>query len=176
LSARTTPIVAAACLSLDAATKFWALHHLQQGTVHQFIPGVLTLILTTNTGGAFGLGHQHKELKTVLAVALTLALVSYAISRERSPHKLAELERLGLGMMIGGSLGNILDRMMLGHVTDFLNFAFMEFPVFNVGDALIDVGVAAMLLAACPPLNRSISSMLSKSWCRCYPGKHVDKS
>ena len=57
------------------------------------------------------------------------------------------LERTGIGFIFGGALGNLLDRFMKGSVTDFLDFAFMTFPVFNVADAMIDVGIGLILIS-----------------------------
>ena len=140
-----TPGISILCLSADITTKSWALANLHPGQLLPFIPWILNLTLTTNIGGAFGLGNQCGWLMTVLAITLSLGLLIYVIYRERSSNPPSNLERLGLGLVLGGALGNIFDRIVLGQVTDFLSFAFVSFPIFNLADALIDVGVAIII-------------------------------
>jgi signal peptidase II len=142
-----TPLVAISTIAVDAATKAWALSSLQSGVIYPFIPGILQLTLTTNTGGAFGIGKDHKEIMLLLAATIAGGIIYWIVHRERDTNMppLA-IERVGLGLLLGGAVGNIWDRLILGKVTDFLDFAFMDFPVFNVADALIDVGVVLIII------------------------------
>lgn len=142
-----SPLVAILTLVADAASKAWALASLESGVVYPFIPGILQLTLTTNTGGAFGIGKDHKEIMLLLAATIAGGIIYWIIHRERDKdHRPLTIERVGLGLLLGGALGNIWDRLVMGRVTDFLDFAFMDFPVFNVADALIDVGVALIII------------------------------
>lgn len=135
-------------VALDAAAKFWALNVLQMGDTKPFVPGFLQFTLTTNTGGAFGIGRQFKELMTLLPMLICAALVYWIWHRDRSGQPLSKLEQVGFGLVIGGALGNIIDRVARGRVTDFLEFSFVSFPVFNVADALIDVGIALLIFSS----------------------------
>ncbi|MBZ0186402.1 MAG: signal peptidase II, partial [Candidatus Obscuribacterales bacterium] len=82
-----------------------------------------------------------------LATVLTMAIFSWSIKRQfeiPAPHV---LESIGLGCITGGAIGNLIDRYTQGKVTDFLDFAFINFPVFNVADVLIDTGIALVIIA-----------------------------
>ena len=94
-----------------------------------------------NSGIAFGLFASATAVVTLLtAVAVTWMLVFFARSGARHPVLPA-----ALGLLIGGSVSNLVDRVRLGHVTDFLDFE--RWPAFNLADTFIVVGVAALLLA-----------------------------
>ena len=94
-----------------------------------------------NDGGAFGIfGGQN----TVLAVSAVVAIGVVAIYYFFPPMD-HWLIRSGLALILGGAVGNLLDRIYQGHVTDFIDF--IHFPAFNVADAAINVGVAAIVIA-----------------------------
>lgn len=111
-----------------------------------FIEGFLRLTLTTNTGAAFSLGANNGSFMTITAVVLTLALAVWLGSRIARGQAVPLIELIGLSCIIGGSLGNLTDRFSQGHVTDFLEFAFFSFPVFNLADAFINIGLGLVLI------------------------------
>jgi len=76
---------------------------------------------------------------------MTLALIAWAVKRELGNTPVHMLDRFGLGCLIGGALGNLFDRFTRGRVTDFLDFTFINFPVFNVSDMLIDAGIGLLI-------------------------------
>ncbi len=133
--------------TLDRLSKNWALGNLQMHNSQPFIDGFLKLTLTTNTGAAFSLGANNGAFMTVTAVVLTAALTAWVASRIARRQPIPILELVGLSCIIGGSLGNLTDRFLQGHVTDFLEFAFFTFPVFNVADACINIGLGLVLIA-----------------------------
>ena len=139
-------ILLAAALALDYLSKTWVRANLDYGQTQQFLPGLINLTRSVNTGGAFGIGRGNGILMTCLASAIVLAIVFWSIQRERSKSPLNTLERCGIATIIGGALGNLLDRITRGEVTDFLEFAFIQFPIFNVADALIDVGAGLVII------------------------------
>lgn len=141
-------VTAAVVIVLDAAAKHWALSTLQIGETKPFVPGLLQFTLTTNTGGAFGLWRELKELMLVLPILICSGIVYWIWKRERSSEPLSRIEQVGFGMLLGGALGNIADRLIRGRVTDFIEFAFVQFPVFNVADALIDVAIVLLIIAS----------------------------
>jgi len=104
---------------------------------------------TRNIGISLGLLNATTETGRWMLVALTSAIalgVAYWISREKS-----RLDQFALGMVLGGALGNILDRTLHGYVVDFADLHFGEFRpflIFNVGDAAISIGVVILLLHA----------------------------
>lgn len=122
------------------------------------IPNVLHLTYTENSGGAFGiLGGQS----AVLLLGSTVAVAFVLWMLLRGPHTRATA--LGCGLILGGAAGNFLDRLIAGPVTDFLDLRFwplQEWPVFNVADTAIVLGVSVLLLAALkkPVSHQPISS------------------
>lgn len=134
--------------ALDRASKQWALAHLDRGDLVVFWPGLIDFDLITNTGAAFSVGHDQGDLMKYIALAVTIILAAWSARRLIKSPRPAYLERIGAGLVLGGSLGNLFDRFSQGFVTDFIRFAFIDFPVFNIADALIDVGVAFILFEA----------------------------
>lgn len=139
------PVVSALCLAVDFFTKEWARDLLIPYEGSAFIPGLMRFFLTTNTGGAFSLGANNFYLMTCMATITTLGLVAWMLRRESS--LVSNVERVGLGFLFGGACGNLLDRFSQGKVTDFLEFTFINFPVFNCADVFIDVGIGLILIA-----------------------------
>src|SRR5689334_15705383 len=110
---------------------------------------IFNLTYTENNGISLGLLNATNPVGRWMLVALTGAIaigVAYWIGREKN-----RADQMALGMVLGGALGNILDRIRFGYVVDFadLHFgAFRPFLVFNVGDAAISIGVVILLLRA----------------------------
>jgi len=130
----------------DRSSKIWILSHVNSGENLPFLPGLLQLELVRNTGAAWSLGRDHAPLMTALACLYTLGFSLWGLHRIRLAKDAAWLERVGAGLIIGASCGNLYERFTVGSVTDFLKFAFINFPIFNLADALIDVGVVFILL------------------------------
>jgi len=118
------------------------------GDEHYFLP-IFSFTLTHNEGISLGLLNATNPVGRWMLVALTSAIavaVAVWIGRERN-----NADKIALGMVLGGALGNILDRTLHGYVTDFLDLhfgAWRPFLVFNVGDAAISIGVVILLLRA----------------------------
>ena len=144
--ATATPFACA--LTADIFTKIWANNALLQGRSVPFIPSFLQLSLTRNTGIAFGIGQGHAVVTTAIGCTIFLAILAWIIWRERGAQKLSGLELSGAGFILGGALGNIFDRVCHGEVTDFLEFVFVSFPVFNVADVMIDVGAGLVIISS----------------------------
>ena len=133
------------CLLADSTSKEWARNQLITGDPFRVIPGVIRFYLTHNTGAAFSLGAGNSYLMTALASLVTLSLVAWMLKRESS--LVSNVERVGLGFLFGGACGNLLDRFSQGQVTDFIEFTFINFPVFNCADVFIDIGIGLILIA-----------------------------
>jgi signal peptidase II len=137
------PLVAAVVIAVDQITKTWALHHTDPG---RHVIGPINLVLTFNSGAAFSLGGGLTPIIETVAVALViwLALISRRATRSGS---LAVA--VGLGLLLGGALGNLADRVFRHHHSSVIDFiqAVSWWPVFNVADASIVVGVFVLVLA-----------------------------
>lgn len=123
----------------DQLTKWWAGRVLVPGESHPVLPGIFHLTLVRNTGVAFGL-FAHAGM-IVLIVTAGIVAVLVITSMRRPP--ISPLVSVAMGLVLGGATGNLLDRLRLGAVIDFLDFR--VWPVFNVADSCITVG--AVLLA-----------------------------
>lgn len=138
-------LTAAAVLTLDQVTKRAVAARLPEGArwpgPEHPISNVFTFTHIHNTGMAFGLGQGYSQLFLVLALVVTTILIVWQWRLEPE----ARLMRLALGLQVGGALGNAFDRVRQGWVTDFLDF--QVWPVFNVADSAISVGV--VILAWC---------------------------
>lgn len=129
-------------LLLDQASKRWAVERLLPGPEIELWPGVFHLTYVENTGAAWSLFADSAEfLKWVsLGVAVALALLAIRGS------SLGRWEQVGYGLVWAGAMRNGIDRFLNGYVVDFFNFVWIGFPVFNVADVAINVGVACLLV------------------------------
>ena len=143
--------VALVVLVVDQLAKWFVTHPLglnQLGDQLVLLP-IFNFTYTENEGISLGLLNASNPVGRWMLVAVTSAIavgVAVWIGRERN-----RLDRLALGMVVGGALGNILDRVRFGYVVDFadLHFgAWRPFLVFNVGDAAISIAVVILLLRA----------------------------
>ncbi len=135
--------VSAAFFALDQLTKMFVRANLPLNTsAGEIIPGVLRLLHVQNVGAAFSLGEGMGSAFVLLAVAVVAATVWYLW---KTP-MLSRVETVGLAMVAGGAVGNALDRLLFGYVTDFFACEFIDFPVFNVADIGITVGVVVAFI------------------------------
>ena len=151
----------AAAVVADQLTKTAALSLLSQGTAVPVLPG-LNLSLGFNTGASFGMMGGFMAGKPLLMAALTGALtIAFAVMAFRAQNA---LERAGFALVVGGALGNIIDRLRQGAVTDFLDVYWRDWhwPTFNVADIAITLGTV-LILAASLPLRRRKEPVLDQS-------------
>jgi signal peptidase II len=142
--ALTLYAAAGVAYALDRLTKAWAEHLLAGRPPVTIFPHVVQLNLTTNSGGAFGLG-ESAPLLFAGATLLVSGLIVWASFRQRQvAHAVA------LGLVLGGALGNLTDRALRGdgfldgRVVDFIDFR--VWPVFNLADAAIVLGAVLLVL------------------------------
>ncbi|MCL2883639.1 MAG: signal peptidase II, partial [Coriobacteriia bacterium] len=108
-----------------------------------FIPGFLDFHLVYNQGAAWGIFTGARSYFVVVAVVSLVLVAGYLLLRRKHPPLVA----LALGLFAGGTLGNGFDRLMHGQVVDFLHPLFVDFPVFNVADSGLTVGVILLIIA-----------------------------
>jgi signal peptidase II len=151
----------AATVLADQLTKAAALSLLLQGTAVPVLPS-FNLTLGFNEGASFGMMGGVMAGKPLLMAALTGALtLTFTVMAFRAQHA---LERAGFALVVGGALGNIIDRVQQGAVTDFLDVYWRDWhwPTFNVADIAITLG-AVLILAASLPLRRRKEPVLDQS-------------
>lgn len=137
----------------DQLSKAAALSLLSRGEVMPVLPG-FNLTLGFNEGASFGILSGVMTGKPVLMPALTGVLtLIFAVMAFRARHT---LERCGLALVVGGALGNIIDRLRQGAVTDFLDLFWREWhlPTFNGADIAITLGALCILVASFPSRSR----------------------
>lgn len=131
--------------ALDQVTKALAMSSAKALTVGIDVFPFFNLVLTRNTGVTFGMfaGQSLGQWPVILFTGAVVAVLSVWLSRASDPRQTA-----ALGAIIGGALGNILDRFRLGGVTDFLDFHLSGYhwPAFNLADTAIVCGVATLIL------------------------------
>ena len=138
--------LAAAVILLDQVTKWAVLGNFVYGERRE-ITGFFNLVLVYNKGAAFSMFASADGWQTpllILFAVVAAAIVSYLIVRNREKRVLC----LGLALILGGALGNLVDRLRFGHVVDFLDFHAMgwHWPAFNVADSGITVGALLLIL------------------------------
>ncbi len=133
----------------DQLSKLWITTVLAPYEIVPVIPGFFNLTRITNTGAAFGLlGSAPPSVTRVIFVAVAVvALVVLGVFAWRSRHQ-HRLVGIGIGLVAGGALGNLVDRVRLGAVIDFLDFFLGSYhwPAFNLADSAITVGVGCLLV------------------------------
>ncbi|WP_257386709.1 signal peptidase II [Tahibacter caeni] len=143
-------LLSALLIALDQWTKHLVLAHLQEGVPVAVIPGFLNWMLAFNTGAAFSFladaGGWQRWGFSVLAVTISLVLAAWLA---RTPRR-DWLTALPLALVIGGAIGNLIDRLRFGHVVDFVQVYHGDwtFPAFNVADSAISVGAVLLALAS----------------------------
>ena len=147
--------LAALVVLLDQWSKVLALEHLDYGRPLKLLP-VLNLTLQYNTGAAFsflsGAGGWQRWLFSTVALVASVVIFVWLARLKRGERLLA----LSLSLILGGAIGNLWDRLQLGHVVDFVSVHYGPhyFPTFNVADAAVSVGAGLMILDAIIQVRR----------------------
>jgi signal peptidase II len=135
-------------IALDQTTKHIALSELQPLTPQAVIPGFLNWTLAFNSGAAFsflaGADGWQRWLFASLAIGVSLMLAFYLSRTQRRDWRNAA----PFALIIGGALGNLIDRLRSGHVTDFIQVYHQDwaFPAFNIADSAISIGAVMLVL------------------------------
>ncbi len=132
----------AAVVLLDQISKAWAEQTLPSGISRPLLPGLLDLQLVYNRGAAFSMLTEATTLLGLISAGVAMAIVVW-LWRQR---ELPLLQRCAAGLLLGGTLGNGLDRWRLGAVIDFLALTPIAFPVFNLADVAINLAVVCLVL------------------------------
>ena len=143
----TIGLVALLTLVLDQWSKAWVRSHLAPLDSWAIIPGAekyFTITRSSNTGAAFGMLKGAGAFFVIVAVVIIAAILYYAYQMQEQ----STILNIALGLEVGGALGNLMDRIRFGQVTDFIDFKIWPrynlWPTFNLADAAITVGVILM--------------------------------
>jgi signal peptidase II len=129
----------------DQLSKAWILGHLQPGETLWDV-GIFQIIHVLNSGAAFGMFKSH-TLILIIVDFIGIAVILYLVFWMRRQWSFIDkmLVRVSIGLILGGTIGNLIDRIRVGQVTDFIDFKI--WPVWNIADASVTVGV--IILAYC---------------------------
>lgn len=131
---------------LDQLSKYAAIKHLKEAIPITIIPNFFRLTYVENYGAAFGILQNRKWFFIIITCAVVICLTFFLI---KYYYKINFLMRIGLGMLLGGTIGNFIDRVRFGYVVDFFSFRLFnryEFPVFNIADIAIVIGTIIILI------------------------------
>ncbi|MEA4924212.1 MAG: signal peptidase II [Syntrophomonadaceae bacterium] len=126
-------------LVADQMSKIWVAGNMARGQSVPIIDGILNLTFVVNRGAAFGILQGKSWFFLIMAVVVVAALVYYNLRYHPLPWG-----QYAMGLIVGGTLGNVVDRCYFGAVRDFFSIGW--FPVFNVADMAITTGGALVLL------------------------------
>jgi signal peptidase II len=132
---------------LDRLSKVWIMQTFLLEQTRPLVKGIFHITYITNTGAAFSLFTQGAGWLRWLSLLVSLGLMAIAIWGP----PMSRWEQMGYGFILGGAIGNGIDRFVFGHVVDFLDFRLINFPVFNIADVSINLGIACLLIAAFQP-------------------------
>lgn len=132
---------------LDQLTKYLTVLHLKPIDTLPIIEDVLHLTYVENTGAAFGMMKEARWVFMVTSTAAIIGILGYMIHRVYiKKEKMPWMEALSLSLIVGGGIGNMIDRTMLGYVVDMIDCRFINFAVFNVADSFVCIGAGLMIL------------------------------
>lgn len=129
-------------VGIDQIIKYFVIEYLKPVGVVEFIEGFIRFRYVENTGAVFGSFSTHTALLTVISVVL-LGVTIYFLVSQKNKSKLVTFTLL---LMIAGGIGNIIDRIRLHYVVDYIEPTFVNFAVFNFADCLITVGAFVLMI------------------------------
>ncbi len=138
-------IISVVVIIIDQLTKLWAYHSLQGTRGIQVIGNMLEFRYVENRGAAFGILQGRMWFFYVITIIVVAILFYYLFTQDRSSIFL----NITVGLLIGGALGNFIDRLLRGFVVDFIKVDFVSqinFPVFNVADIAITIGSVLFII------------------------------
>lgn len=137
-------VVAAVLILSDQLVKMWAVNSLAPVETMNIIPGLLSFTYVENRGAAFGIFEGQRAFITLLVLAILAGAAWLLFSNKIK----GRLERICMTMIIAGGLGNLIDRIRLGYVVDFIDInQLFSYPMFNLADCFVVVGACLLMVS-----------------------------
>ena len=130
-------VLLAACVAGDQLLKGWVVTHLAVGESAPLLPGVVQLTRLHNTGAAWSSFSGKTGLLAAVTIVLMLA-VAWLLVKRIVRHPLGVTAGV---LVLGGGIGNVIDRVCRGYVVDMLDLQFVDYPIFNLADCFVVIGV-----------------------------------
>lgn len=121
---------------VDQAVKFTVVQNIALNQVHSFIPGLLSLTNLRNDGAAWSILQGQQWFFTIISI-VALVVLGYFLWRFRHQRMYA----FSISLILAGTIGNFVDRLRLGYVVDMFQLNFINFPIFNIADMCLTIGV-----------------------------------
>lgn len=137
----------------DQLLKVWIVSHLALYETQAFIPAIVSLTHIRNTGGAWSILSERVNILVMVSLAAVIYFAYVWFKHRFAPW----VQQLVYGLIIGGAVGNLIDRVRLGYVIDMLRADFMNFPIFNVADIAVSLGIGLLIVMV---LTRGEEAML----------------
>ena len=135
-------LISALLVGLDQWSKYLTVQNISLGETKEFIPGFLSLTHLRNTGAAWSLLEGKMIFFYVFTVIVSVVIIYLLIKN----YKKSIWYSVGVSFVLAGAIGNFIDRVRLGYVVDMLQTDFMNFPIFNVADSTLVVGVICIFI------------------------------
>lgn len=135
-------LIAGVIVVLDQIVKAIVVHSMRMGSSIDILGSIVRLTRTQNSGAAFGLFKDGRVAFIIVSAAASIAII--VLRREIA--RMRSWERMSFGLVLGGAIGNLIDRVRVGAVVDFLDIGVgsVRWPAFNVADSAITVGVSIL--------------------------------
>lgn len=129
-------LLLAAAIGGDQLLKWWIVTHLEEGQTLPFLPGIIQLNHYHNTGAAWN-SLSGKISFLVIFTAILMVWVVWLVVRYKVRHPMG---LSGAALVLGGGIGNMIDRICRGYVVDMFDLVFMDYPIFNLADCFVVIG------------------------------------
>ena len=127
--------------AFDQITKFLAVKYLKGGEPFELIKGFVRFNYSENTGMAFSMFSGGRVIFVILTCVVALGIIIYMYTRAQKNLWLY----WSLGVIVAGAIGNLIDRIFLGYIIDFINPTFVDFAVFNIADCAVTLGTVSLV-------------------------------
>jgi len=135
-------LFSAIIIGIDQWVKYWIVTNLEFGEIQTMVDHFLSLTYVKNTGAAWSI-LEGKTSFFVVVTLIAVVVVSYLMVHYRNESKFLTI---GLALVLAGAIGNFIDRIRLGYVVDMIQVDFIQFPVFNIADSSLVVGVILIFI------------------------------
>ncbi len=135
-------IIATLTIILDQVSKALIVQNFSLTDHFTFVPGLFDIVYVRNTGAAFSIFENHTWILGAISVLFSIAIIVYMFKTKPCDKTLI----LSAGLLLGGALGNGIDRIIRHYVVDFIEFTLFTFPVFNLADVAITVGAVLVVI------------------------------
>ena len=137
-------IITIICVLIDQITKFLVVSNLDLDTGFNIIPSFFSITYVRNTGAAWGMFSNG----TMILAILSTIFLYFAIKYIYEAKNITKLNAISYGLLVGGIIGNLIDRLLRNYVVDFLNFNIFgyNFPVFNIADTFIVISIILIVI------------------------------